>query len=55
MNRLAAAGGALLALGLAGYAVGLFVDVPARAFAVTAVMVGITLIAVRAADSGVNG
>lgn len=53
MNRLAAAGAGLLVLGVAGYAVGLFVAYPARAFSVTAVMVGITLVAIRRAASGV--
>ena len=49
MNRLVAAGVTLVVLGLAGYGVGLFVAFPGRAFAVTAVMVGITLVAIRRA------
>jgi hypothetical protein len=36
-------GGALFALGLAGYVAGVFVTYPGRAFSVTAVMAGLTL------------
>lgn len=54
MNRLLAAGALLLALGVAGYLAGVLVDYPGRGFSVTAVMVGITLIAVRRADRGVG-
>lgn len=53
MNRLLAAGLLLVVVGVLGYAVGVLADYPARGFSVTAVMVGITLIAVRAADEGV--
>lgn len=50
MNRLLAAGVLLTLLGLGGYVAGLAVAYPGRALSVTAVMLGITLIAVRAAD-----
>lgn len=55
MNRLVVAGVAFLVLGLAGYALGVVADYPGRSFSVTAVMVGITLVAVRSADAGVSG
>lgn len=54
MNRLVAAGVGLLVLGLVGYAVGVVADYPARGFSVTAVMVGITLLAIRSADAAVG-
>lgn len=54
MNRLVAAGVLLVVLGVVGYAAGIAAPYPARAFSVTAVMVGITLIAIRRADSGVG-
>lgn len=54
MNRLVAAGAAFLALGLVGYAVGVSTPYPARSLSVTAIMIGITLIAVRAADDEVD-
>jgi len=47
MNRLSLAGIALSVLGIAGYAVGIAVAYPGRAFSVTAIMVGITLFAIR--------
>jgi len=50
MNRFLLSGGALVVLGLGGYALGVATPYPGRAFAVTAVMLGITLVAVRAAD-----
>jgi hypothetical protein len=55
MNRLLVAGVLLVVLGVAGYAAGVVVAYPARAFSVTAVMVGITLIAIRRADDEVAG
>lgn len=55
MNRLAVAGVAFLVLGLVGYAVGTLVAYPGRSFSVTAVMVGLTLVAVRTADREVAG
>lgn len=53
MNRLVVAGTILVALGVAGYAAGVLVAFPGRSFSVTAVMVGITLIAIRSADAEV--
>lgn len=49
MNPLVVAGLLLTVAGIAGYAVGIAVPYPARAFSVTAFMVGITLVAVRRA------
>jgi len=46
MDSVRAAGSALTVLGLVGYAVGVSTPYPGRAFAVTAVMVGVTLAAV---------
>lgn len=46
MNTAFAAGGVLTVAGLAGYVVGLTVAYPGRAFSVTSVMVGVTLLAV---------
>jgi hypothetical protein len=46
MNWPLVAGAALTVAGLAGYAVGVLVVYPGRALAVTAVMVGVTLVAV---------
>ncbi len=43
MNGLSAAGVALTAVGVAGYAVGLLADYPGRAFSLTAVMAGAAL------------
>ena len=53
MNRLVAAGVLLVVLGVAGYGAGVLVAFPGRSFSVTAVMVGITLIAIRSADAEV--
>lgn len=50
MNRLFALGAVLTVGGVAGYAAGVAVAYEGRAFAVTAVMVGITLLAI-----GTNG
>lgn len=47
MNRVLAAGVVLTAAGLAGYAAGVRTAYFGRAFSVTAVMLGITLIAIR--------
>lgn len=47
MNRVTAVGFVLTATGLLGYAAGAAVAYPGRSFSVTAVMVGITLIAIR--------
>jgi hypothetical protein len=46
MNTALAAGCVLTVVGLAGYAVGVAVAYPGRAFSVTSVMVGVTLLAV---------
>lgn len=40
------AGGALTLLGVAGYVLGLLAAYPGRAFSITAVMVGVTLLAI---------
>ena len=53
MNRLVVAGTLLIALGVVGYAAGVFVAFPGRSFSVTAVMIGITLVAIRSADAEV--
>lgn len=46
MNRTLAFGAGLTAAGALGYAAGVVRPYPGRAFAVTAVMVGVTLLAV---------
>jgi hypothetical protein len=46
MDRRFVAGVALTALGVVGYLLGLRVAYPGRAFSVSAVMVGVTLLAV---------
>lgn len=46
MNRVRSGGIALAALGIGGYVAGVVVAYPGRAFSITALMVGITLIAV---------
>ncbi|WP_396612467.1 hypothetical protein ACH9L7_04115 [Haloferax sp. S1W] len=46
MSRIRTAGIAVTGLGIVGYAGGIFVAYPGRAFSVTALMVGITLWAV---------
>jgi len=46
MQRTRLFGGAVVALGVAGYVAGVAVDYPGRAFAITAVMLGVTLVAV---------
>lgn len=50
MNRLLVVGLLLTGVGAVGYAVGVVAAYPGRSFSVTAVMLGLTLIAVRAAD-----
>ena len=52
MNAATAAGLGLTALGLAGYVVGLSVPYPGRAFSLTALMVGLTVVAVARSDGG---
>ena len=54
MNRLVVAGSLLVVLGLAGYVGGVLAAFPGRSFSVTAVMVGITLVAIRSARAGVT-
>lgn len=46
MNQALAAGVLLTLLGLAGYGVGTAVSYPGRAFSLTALMVGVTLVLV---------
>lgn len=45
MERRRAAGAGLLAAGLVSYGVGIYVPYPGRGFSLTAVMVGIVLVA----------
>jgi hypothetical protein len=52
MNAAFATGLLLTALGFAGYTVGISQAYPGRGFTVTAVMVGITLVAMRDAFGG---
>ena len=52
MNSAFAAGILFTAVGLAGYVLGMRLAYPGRAFAVTAIMVGITLVAMRGAFGG---
>lgn len=59
MNVVLATGIGLTTLGVAGYLVGLSVAYPGRAFSVTGVMLGITLVAIgrssgRTGRDGVN-
>jgi len=52
MNTALAVGSALTAAGLAGYVVGVVAPYPGRAFSVTGLMIGVTLLAIGAgADS----
>lgn len=46
MNTVLAVGGVLTVAGLAGYLIGLVAAYPGRAFSVTGVMVGVTLVAI---------
>lgn len=45
MERRALAGGTLLVAGLVGYGVGVYTPYPGRSFSLTAIMVGIVLVA----------
>lgn len=47
MNRATAVGLAVTAVGLGGYVLGVSTAYPGRAFAITLVMVGITIVAMR--------
>jgi alanine racemase len=53
MNRTTAFGLTLTTLGVVGYGLGIAVAYPGRSFAVTAVMVGIAVLAVGYGDGGV--
>jgi hypothetical protein len=46
MNQTRTLGAALSAAGIAGYVIGVFVPYPGRAFSVTGVMVGLTLLTI---------
>lgn len=46
MSRERLAGTGLFVLGVVGYVVGIYVEYPGRAFSITAVMVGIALVAI---------
>ncbi|MFB6138586.1 MAG: hypothetical protein ABEJ42_09690 [Halobacteriaceae archaeon] len=48
MNRVSVTGAALLGAGFLGYAVGVEAAYPGRAFSVTAVMVGVAVLALGA-------
>jgi len=50
MNRLRALGGGLSVLALAGYAFGIVVTYPGRAFSIAVFMVGVTLVAVGGSE-----
>ena len=50
MNSAFVAGLVATAIGVGGYAVGTIVDYPGRAFTLTAVMVGLTLVAIGTAN-----
>lgn len=51
MNLVFASGIVLTAVGVAGYLAGTTVEYPGRAFSVTAVMIGVTLLAIGSANS----
>ena len=46
MNRGTGIGGVLLALGFGGYVAGVYTPYTGRAFSLTAIMIGITLVAI---------
>lgn len=53
MNWARLAGAGLFAVGLTGYVVGIYVEYPGRAFSITAIIVGVALVAIAArSDSG---
>jgi len=52
MNATAAVGLGLAVLGVAGYVVGLTVPYPGRAFSLTALMLGLTVMAVARTSGG---
>lgn len=51
MTRGTALGAALTLVGLVGYVAGVVVDYPGRAFSLTAVMVGVVLVAIARRSS----
>lgn len=55
MNRVAVIGAALTVAGLAGYGYGVAAAYPGRALSVTAVMVGLTLLAMQGAFGSTEG
>jgi hypothetical protein len=52
VNRSFASGLVLTVVGVVGYLVGIDVSYPGRAFSLTALMVGITLLALTAGEGG---
>lgn len=50
MNEILGAGVVLSALGIGGYLVGIGTPYPGRAFAVTAMIIGVTLVAIGRAN-----
>ncbi|WP_115865547.1 hypothetical protein [Halorussus litoreus] len=48
MNTASVAGSAFTLAGIAGYAIGVVTPYPGRAFSVTALMIGVTLLAIGA-------
>lgn len=46
MNRIIGSGVVFTVLGVVGYSIGVFVSYPGRAFSITAVMIGISLLAI---------
>lgn len=52
MHRSALAGGGLALVGLVGYGVGIVTPFPGRAFSLTALMVGVTLLVVARRSPG---
>lgn len=55
MNRGTLVGVSLSLLGLAGYVAGVVVDYPGRAFSLTAIMVGLVLVATTHQSGGEAG
>ncbi|NHX35234.1 MULTISPECIES: hypothetical protein [Halolamina] len=52
MHRRTVAGGGLLVAGLLGYAVGVYVSYPGRAFSLTAIMAGTVLVVIGGMPGG---
>ncbi|WP_336035346.1 hypothetical protein [Halobacterium yunchengense] len=55
MNALRAVGAVATVAGVAGYVAGVLVAYPGRAFSITAVVVGVTLLSVAAGENGEVG